>query len=1214
MQSEQQDRWAELQSWRGFLAANLEGACCRIEQLGEDARAVERARDEDQTTIRQLEHRVSQKGVAQLEQTVEQLKAELRDREADIARLQDDLKAGKRVEMSYEQAELVSGLLADTLSELGFESPPIPPSSPSGAPSSVRSPNVKRMTTATRVALLAASQANSEVNKPEPTPEQLEAENEAAMPQWSLDAWLASLDMQTIVTESILGHVRGSGGRVDPRVELLFMQKLGSVGDRSTVLALLRASSLLDDITDTLWEGIQTLYEEMQEEERLRKKKEKEDAERRKQEALLESQRSEALAEFESMSAAKEAERAAAQEAALDAALGSYQAQIDAAERNREIEKAAREEGRRAAAEEADIERQGLEQQLAEREKEVEETRVALETSHNDEEMHALQEKLDRMAAEAREEHEQLAVLLEKEKERTRVEAEEEAEAERVASEQRKLEEMRRPKGWQLARDDVKVKKKKKMVMFMLQKPDVKALHDAIKIGQDNVRQLSYASPDVYFRGLGRIVGRAGADAGNDEELMRLMQHEHCNEVDSTTTFEPPNFVIPTTSQIEWWAVADPDQGLEILGLPDWPKEARLGGATARKLHPPSHFRPTWDGFNAKLTAIGESELQMNGFVCLRLYTGPMYFKYNNVLRGVSVPGCKAPLEHMFMKLCMGNKYCNTLHCIAASINKLSRVSQARTVYRAPGGILPKTFWDYDGAGIKGGVEMGFMSTSTSMHAAMEYAKYSGVKLIFEIQQGMVARGADVSWLSMYPKEDEVLFAPLTACEVQKTRIQGSVLIVELRPGAAPASLQEKSVEEKEEEERLEAEKAAQEAVIRKQAIEEVAKTRAQWMSSMSNLKVAAEAAKTAKAEVEAARQATAAATAAERAEKAEVEQAAVAKNLKAMRQMKEMEAAEREKAAKKAAAQQAAKDRLQKAKDMGEFMKKAALRERLREEKEALKKELEENAVERQSQALAREALAARALASSINAAKTKNTLEAGGAELANKLAASAAREADLADKLQNSMKRAMQAEAASQQAQQAYKDANSEFRIEEISLLQQCKDPLEMFEKLESWLMDPKVCGPATDKIVQLCKKDTVTNRKKFVSGGTLEKLVRAMSAHPEDSAAQEGCCAALATLTAAAGAGKRAAEAGALPVLVRAMKTLQRNALKTLFNITSNDPALVEAAKEAGAKDEWLLPTQGGQEEEEADSPSIKRQGSSKKNLAAATKMSAMAVAQP
>ena len=133
------------------------------------------------------------------------------------------------------------------------------------------------------------------------------------------------------------------------------------------------------------------------------------------------------------------------------------------------------------------------------------------------------------------------------------------------------------------------------------------------------------------------------------------------------------------------------------------------------------------------------------------------------------------------MKLCQGNRYTNTMHAISAGIGKLSRVTKCDRVYRAPGGVLPKYFWDDDEFGVKGGIEMGFMSTSRSKHAAMDYAKFSGVKLIFEINQGMVSRGADVSWLSMYPKEDEVLFPPMCACEVQGTRVEGSVVIVELR-------------------------------------------------------------------------------------------------------------------------------------------------------------------------------------------------------------------------------------------------------------------------------------------------------------------------------------------------------------------------------------------------------------------------------------------------
>ena len=57
----------------------------------------------------------------------------------------------------------------------------------------------------------------------------------------------------------------------------------------------------------------------------------------------------------------------------------------------------------------------------------------------------------------------------------------------------------------------------------------------------------------------------------------------------------------------------------------------------------------------------------------------------------------------------------------------------------------------------------------------------SGVGVVLEIKQGMVDRGADLRWLSMYPFESEVTFAPLAGLEVQSTRVQGGVLIVEVR-------------------------------------------------------------------------------------------------------------------------------------------------------------------------------------------------------------------------------------------------------------------------------------------------------------------------------------------------------------------------------------------------------------------------------------------------
>ena len=45
------------------------------------------------------------------------------------------------------------------------------------------------------------------------------------------------------------------------------------------------------------------------------------------------------------------------------------------------------------------------------------------------------------------------------------------------------------------------------------------------------------------------------------------------------------------------------------------------------------------------------------------------------------------------------------------------------------------------------------------MHYASEPGKPA---LLFEIQMGMIDRGAELGWISQYPHEAECLFAPLT--------------------------------------------------------------------------------------------------------------------------------------------------------------------------------------------------------------------------------------------------------------------------------------------------------------------------------------------------------------------------------------------------------------------------------------------------------------------
>jgi len=64
----------------------------------------------------------------------------------------------------------------------------------------------------------------------------------------------------------------------------------------------------------------------------------------------------------------------------------------------------------------------------------------------------------------------------------------------------------------------------------------------------------------------------------------------------------------------------------------------------------------------------------------------------------------------------------------------------------------------------------------------MKYARRAPGMILFEVQQGFVARGASIAWLSQYPKEEDIFLPPLTALEVSGSRIEGAVVVVELRP------------------------------------------------------------------------------------------------------------------------------------------------------------------------------------------------------------------------------------------------------------------------------------------------------------------------------------------------------------------------------------------------------------------------------------------------
>jgi len=96
-----------------------------------------------------------------------------------------------------------------------------------------------------------------------------------------------------------------------------------------------------------------------------------------------------------------------------------------------------------------------------------------------------------------------------------------------------------------------------------------------------------------------------------------------------------------------------------------------------------------------------------------------------------------------------------------------------RVVFRGLGDLaLPEEFLATDRFGVRGGLELGLMSTTREKRVAIQYA---GTKMpsVFEIKVGAVNRGASLDFLSQYEAEEEILFPPMSYLEVTgETRME----------------------------------------------------------------------------------------------------------------------------------------------------------------------------------------------------------------------------------------------------------------------------------------------------------------------------------------------------------------------------------------------------------------------------------------------------------
>ena len=368
------------------------------------------------------------------------------------------------------------------------------------------------------------------------------------------------------------------------------------------------------------------------------------------------------------------------------------------------------------------------------------------------------------------------------------------------------------------------------------------------KFMQDGAGLMAYGDLSTFFGGLEAMVGAP------QPRVREAMAAEHTEQPDSHLEFTTENFGVTTTSATEWAFVAEPrsrphgawpvEAKLVLARKPGGSKSARLGERIAiiaherqkRRRTPMPIAELTWRVAErgVRLQEQGEPALTLEEAFGARLYTGPLFVKYNAVLRGLDSQ--LLYLRCAMVRLCCSaedaashaeaaeeakakrlaeepsfderkptaadeaalrehtrdafegaarrvNKYTTTLHALNSAIVKLSKLTKASTVYRGIHDmVLPDQFWTPNKYGVRGGIESAFMSTTLKREEAIKYAASGrSAPLIFEIQQGMIDRGADISFLSQYPFEEEILFNPLTGLEVRGSRVEGTVLVVEVK-------------------------------------------------------------------------------------------------------------------------------------------------------------------------------------------------------------------------------------------------------------------------------------------------------------------------------------------------------------------------------------------------------------------------------------------------
>ena len=208
----------------------------------------------------------------------------------------------------------------------------------------------------------------------------------------------------------------------------------------------------------------------------------------------------------------------------------------------------------------------------------------------------------------------------------------------------------------------------------------------------------SFGTLEQFFEGPEAFIGYP------DPNLFDGMRREHCERSNSLDTFITTNYKVSTCPQIEWELVVSPNRHAV------YPHTTQDANGHSREVRELASF--------GDLENVKEAKLRTEEVIAIRLYTGPMFNLYNAKLRGFP----KHLVDHL-----RGNGYETTLCVIISGILKLASIQEIPkqgVVYRGLGGmLLPKQFWTLSKkSGLKGGIEMGLMSTTTEKSVAIQYS------------------------------------------------------------------------------------------------------------------------------------------------------------------------------------------------------------------------------------------------------------------------------------------------------------------------------------------------------------------------------------------------------------------------------------------------------------------------------------------------------------